>query len=83
LFQSRLGRKKFQDFNKCLLIGGYQLQFQYQAGSGPLGVTVDTSYRLADNNWHSVSVERNRWVSDNKKVGNMLSCLIIVGVQAI
>lgn len=40
--------------------GGDQLQFQYQAGSGPLFVNVETSYRLADNNWHSVSVERNR-----------------------
>lgn len=48
------------DYIKISIIGGYQLQFQYQAGSGPLGVTVDTSYRLADNNWHSVSVERNR-----------------------
>lgn len=48
----------------CFLAGGYQLQFQYQAGSGPLGVSVDTAYRLADNNWHSVSVERNRLVLD-------------------
>ncbi|CAG2055774.1 unnamed protein product, partial [Timema podura] len=40
--------------------GGYQLQFQYQAGSGPLGVSVDTAYKMSDNNWHSVSVERNR-----------------------
>lgn len=42
------------------LLGGDQLQFQYHAGSGPLGVNVETSYRLADNNWHSVLVERNR-----------------------
>ncbi|PSN48824.1 Neurexin-4 [Blattella germanica] len=48
------------DFIKISIIGGYRLQFQYQAGSGPLGVSVDTAYRLADNNWHSVSVERNR-----------------------
>lgn len=48
------------DYIKISIIGGNQLQFQYQAGSGPLGVSVDTSYRLADNNWHSVSVERNR-----------------------
>nr|CAD7572109.1 unnamed protein product [Timema californicum] len=48
------------DYIKISLIGGYQLQFQYQAGSGPLGVSVDTAYKMSDNNWHSVSVERNR-----------------------
>lgn len=48
------------DFIKLTLMSGNQLQFTYQAGSGPLSVTIDTTYRLADNNWHSVSVERNR-----------------------
>lgn len=45
------------------IIGGKKLQFQYQAGSGPLGVNVETSYHLNDNQWHSVSVERNRYIS--------------------
>ncbi|XP_055376798.1 neurexin-4 isoform X1 [Condylostylus longicornis] len=45
---------------KLSIIGGTKLQFQYQAGSGPLGVNVETSYKLNDNNWHTVSVERNR-----------------------
>ncbi|XP_017770023.1 PREDICTED: neurexin-4 isoform X1 [Nicrophorus vespilloides] len=48
------------DYIKLSIIGGRQLQFQYQAGSGPLAVTRETSYKLADNRWHSVSVERNR-----------------------
>lgn len=48
------------DYIKLSIIGGYKLKFQYQAGSGPLGVDVETSYPLNDNNWHSVSVERNR-----------------------
>uniref|UniRef100_A0A6B2EGY6 Putative neurexin iv n=1 Tax=Phlebotomus kandelakii TaxID=1109342 RepID=A0A6B2EGY6_9DIPT len=48
------------DYIKLSIIGGNKLQFQYQAGSGPLGVNVETSYHLNDNNWHSVSVERNR-----------------------
>ncbi|XP_065337127.1 neurexin-4 isoform X2 [Cloeon dipterum] len=48
------------DFIKLSIIGGDQLQFQYQAGSGSMAVTTDTSYRLADNNWHSVLIERNR-----------------------
>lgn len=48
------------DYIKLSIISGSKLQFQYQAGSGPLGVNVETSYHLNDNNWHSVSVERNR-----------------------
>lgn len=48
------------DYIKLSLNGGNKLQFQYQAGSGPLGVNVGTSYHLNDNNWHTVSVERNR-----------------------
>lgn len=46
---------------KLSIIDGKKLQFQYQAGSGPLGVNVETSYHLNDNEWHSVSVERNRY----------------------
>lgn len=48
------------DFIKISILGGDTLQFNYQAGTGPLGVSVETSHNLADNNWHSVSVERNR-----------------------
>lgn len=48
------------DYIKLLIIGGNQLQFIYQAGAGPLAVTRETSYRLADDRWHSVLVERNR-----------------------
>uniref|UniRef100_A0A1A9W560 Neurexin-4 n=1 Tax=Glossina brevipalpis TaxID=37001 RepID=A0A1A9W560_9MUSC len=48
------------DYIKLSIIGGNKVQFQYQAGSGPLGVNVGTSYRLNDNVWHTVSVERNR-----------------------
>ncbi|XP_077286493.1 neurexin-4 isoform X2 [Arctopsyche grandis] len=49
-----------QDYIKLSIIGGNQIQFQYQAGSGPLGISSQTSKRLADDEWHSVSVERNR-----------------------
>ncbi|GBP09577.1 Neurexin-4 [Eumeta japonica] len=49
-----------QDFIKLSIIGGDQLQFQFQVGDTPLGVSVETSGRLADNKWHSVSIERNR-----------------------
>lgn len=49
-----------QDYIKLSIIGGDQLQFQFQVGDTPLGVSVETSNRLADNNWHSVSIERNR-----------------------
>lgn len=40
--------------------GGMQLQFQYQAGAGPMSVSVETAYVLNDDKWHSVLVERNR-----------------------
>ncbi|KAL4707615.1 hypothetical protein ACJJTC_014720 [Scirpophaga incertulas] len=49
-----------QDYIMLSLIGGDQLQFQFQVGDTPLGVSVETSTRLADNRWHSVSIERNR-----------------------
>ncbi|XP_049869625.1 neurexin-4 [Pectinophora gossypiella] len=49
-----------QDYMKLSIIGGDQLQFQFQVGDTPLGVSVETSNRLADNQWHSVSIERNR-----------------------
>lgn len=48
------------DYIKLSIVGGNQLQFQYQAGSGPMAVIRETSFRLADDKWHSVSVERNR-----------------------
>ncbi|XP_015588333.1 neurexin-4 isoform X1 [Cephus cinctus] len=48
------------DYIKVSINGGNQIQFQYQAGGSPLAVTVQTSYSLANNRWHSVSVERNR-----------------------
>ncbi|XP_063360126.1 neurexin-4 [Cydia amplana] len=49
-----------QDYIKLSIIGGDQLQFQFQVGDTPLGVMVETSNRLADNKWHSVAIERNR-----------------------
>ncbi|KAG5881355.1 hypothetical protein JTB14_037097 [Gonioctena quinquepunctata] len=48
------------DYIKLSIVSGNQLQFQYQAGSGPMAVIRETSYKLNDDQWHSVSVERNR-----------------------
>ncbi|CAG9837466.1 unnamed protein product [Diabrotica balteata] len=48
------------DYIKLSIVNGNQLQFQYQAGSGPIAVIREVSYRLNDDQWHSVSVERNR-----------------------
>ncbi len=42
------------------MISGDQIQFEFEAGKGVQGVTVRTSYRLDDNQWHSVLVEKNR-----------------------
>ncbi|XP_018016939.1 neurexin-4 isoform X2 [Hyalella azteca] len=49
-----------EDFIKVSIIGGLVLQFQYQAGAGPMAVTIETAYVLNDDTWHSVLVERNR-----------------------
>ncbi|XP_072742598.1 neurexin-4 isoform X2 [Anoplolepis gracilipes] len=48
------------DYIKVSINSGNQINFQHVAGGGPLTVSVQTSYKLADNRWHSVSVERNR-----------------------
>ncbi|ROT65425.1 Neurexin-4 [Penaeus vannamei] len=48
------------DYIKVSIVGGMQLQFQYQAGAGPMSVSVETAYVLNDDKWHSVLVERNR-----------------------
>lgn len=48
------------DFIKLSIVGGSQIQFTYQAGSGPITVSREVSYRLSDDRWHSISVERNR-----------------------
>ena len=48
------------DFIKISLISGNHIQFEYESGKGPQGVDVETAYRLDDDQWHSVLVERNR-----------------------
>merc|ERR1712051_1086005 len=48
------------DFIKVSLIGGNHIQFENDSGKGPQGFTVETAYRLDDNAWHSVLVEKNR-----------------------
>nr|NVI76555.1 neurexin IV [Cucujiformia] len=48
------------DYIKLSIVGGNQLQFQYQAGQGPIAVIREVSYKLSDDQWHTVSVERNR-----------------------
>ncbi|XP_062540681.1 neurexin-4 isoform X1 [Armigeres subalbatus] len=55
-----LNAKGPTDFIRLNIVGGTKLLFEYQAGTGTQKVYVETSYRLSDNRWHSVSVERNR-----------------------
>jgi len=50
----------YGDFIKVSLISGDSIQFEFSAGKGVQGVTVETSYRLDDNTWHSVLIEKNR-----------------------
>ena len=48
------------DFIKVSLISGDAIQFEFEAGKGQQGLTVETSYRLDDDKWHSVLIEKNR-----------------------
>ncbi|KAL1140158.1 hypothetical protein AAG570_000090, partial [Ranatra chinensis] len=48
------------DFIRLSILGGDTLLFTYQTGGGPISLKTETSNRLADDNWHSILVERNR-----------------------
>jgi len=48
------------DFIKVSMVSGDSIQFEFAAGKGIQGVTVETSFRLDDNEWHSVRIEKNR-----------------------
>ncbi|XP_064472302.1 neurexin-4-like isoform X2 [Ornithodoros turicata] len=48
------------DHIKVLLSGGDQIQLSYKTASGPHGVSVETSYKLNNNEWHIVHIERNK-----------------------
>lgn len=39
------------DYIKLRIVNGDQLFFQYQAGSGPIGVTSKTAYKLSDSKY--------------------------------
>ncbi len=49
-----------EDFIKLSIVNGKTIQFSYSAGNGLQQVSVEASYRLNDNNWHSVLVEKNK-----------------------
>ncbi|KAI1289291.1 Neurexin-4 [Halotydeus destructor] len=48
------------DFIKLSIFSSKSIQFEFSAGAGSKSATVEASYRLNDNNWHSVLVERNK-----------------------
>jgi len=48
------------DFIKVSLLSGDSVQFEFAAGKGDQSLTVETSYRLDDDKWHSVLIEKNR-----------------------
>lgn len=49
-----------EDFIKLSIASGKSMQFQFSAGSGPKTVTIESSFRLNDNHWHSVLIEWNK-----------------------
>ena len=48
------------DFIKVSLLSGDAIQFEWAAGKGHQSLQVETTYRLDDNQWHSVLIEKNR-----------------------
>lgn len=63
------------DHIKVMLIGGDQIQLSYRTATGPQGVSVETSYKLNNNEWHAVHIERNkkeaRILVDSAQMGNV------------
>ncbi|CAL8121658.1 unnamed protein product [Orchesella dallaii] len=55
-----LHSKGVTDYIKVEIISGNLIKFQLESGSGPMGVNIQTSAHLNDNQWHSVHVEKNR-----------------------
>ena len=49
-----------EDFIRLAIVNGKTIQFSYSAGNGLQQVSVEASYRLNDNNWHSVLIEKNK-----------------------
>jgi contactin associated protein-like 2 len=48
------------DYVKVEIINGNLIKFQVEAGSGPMGVNIQVTGKLNDNQWHSVHIEKNR-----------------------
>ena len=49
-----------EDFIKLSITSGKTIQFSFAVGSGPRSVTIESSYRLNDDHWHSVLIEWNK-----------------------
>lgn len=48
------------DFIKLSITSSKSMQFSFDVGNGPQDVEVSTAYRINDNSWHSVLVEKNK-----------------------
>ena len=48
------------DYIKLSITSSKSMQFSFDVGNGPQDVEVQTAYRINDNNWHSVLVEKNK-----------------------
>ncbi|RWS07981.1 neurexin-4-like protein [Dinothrombium tinctorium] len=52
--------KGVTDFLQLIITDQKVAQFSYNVGYGPQKITVETSYRITDNNWHSILIEVNK-----------------------
>lgn len=55
-----LSAKTFNETIKLAIVNEKSIQFIYSSVKDALPLTVESSYRFNDNNWHSVTIERNR-----------------------
>lgn len=49
-----------EDFIKLAIVGGRTIQFSYSSGTGLQQVSIESPFRLNDNQWHSILVEKNK-----------------------
>ncbi|XP_027198540.2 neurexin-4 isoform X2 [Dermatophagoides pteronyssinus] len=49
-----------EDFIKLAIVNDKTIQFSYSSGTGLQQVSVEAPFRLNDNQWHSILVEKNK-----------------------
>lgn len=73
--------KGLHDDIKLTMLGEKTIQFSFSNGRDAQPLTIEAPYRLNDNNWHSILVERNKkeakLIVDGQISSNMASRLVV------